>query len=171
MQGLQSIDLIAAAVLGVAALRGLFKGLIREFFSILALAAAVIAVRLWNEPVADSLYELSVGRISQALAPWVAGMVLGVGVLVAVGTFGAVMGRGARVLGLGWADRAGGAALGIAEGALVVAFAVAVIGAAVGREHSLLSRSHSLALLEQAERVAGLGPAEPAAVAAPPPSR
>lgn len=167
MPGIHPIDLLAAIILGAAGLRGLFNGMIREVFSVVALGAAVVAVRVWNQPLADWLYDLAGGRIGPTLTPWVSGAAIGIGVVIAVGTFGAVMGRGARAVGLGWADRAGGAALGLAEGALVVGVALTVGTSLLGRTHSAFSPSRSLDLLDRFER-ATEGGSSPQ-VAAPPP--
>ena len=103
--------------------------------------------------------------------PWVAGFLLAVGVVVAVGTFGRVMRQGARAVGLGFFDRLGGAALGVAEGVLAAGLLLFVIGAALGRSHSLVATSRSFALLERAEQLTAAR-AEPAPdVAAPPQPR
>ena len=161
------IDLVAAAILGIAGLRGLFLGLIREAFSIGALAAAVVAVRAFRVPVAEWLLATSGGAISEGVAPWAAAGALGVGAIAAVTIAGRVMRIGARVAGLRWADRAGGAALGVAEGAIAAGALVLVAGALLGRAHPLLAQSRSLAALEQLERAAE--PIRAADVAAPPP--
>ena len=118
MAGLGSIDIVALAVLLLAALRGMSLGLIREVFSLGALAAAVIAVRVWNEPFAHWLQRASGNQLPHYLLPWLAGALLAVAVVAAVATFGRVMRQGARSVGLGFFDRLGGAALGVAEGAI-----------------------------------------------------
>jgi membrane protein required for colicin V production len=171
MSELQPIDLLAVAILGVAALRGLFLGLIREVFSIGALAAAVVAVRVWNEPFADWLIRASDHQLGGVTARWVAGALIAVGAIAGVGTFGKVMGQGARAVGLGWFDRAGGAALGVAEGAIATGALLLVIGSVLGRGHELLVSSRSLALLERFERVADVRSLVGPDVAAPPPER
>ena len=51
------VDVIALAVLAVAVLRGLWIGLVREVFSIAALAAAILAFRALREPVAAVIAE------------------------------------------------------------------------------------------------------------------
>ena len=71
-------------------------------------------------------------------------------------------------MGLGLADRLAGAAIGAAEGALVVGVALFAAVLLVGRAHPLLADSRVLASFERAERVArGERPA-PTDVAAPP---
>lgn len=164
----RSVDLVVAAILGVAVLRGLFLGLIREAFSIGALAAACVAVRVWDAPFAAFLARVTGGELGEAAAPWVAGAALGAGAIAAVALLGRLIHRGARAAGLGWADRVGGAALGLAEGTLVAAVLLVGAIAVLGRESDLLAGSRSLAALERLEHVAAQRDAA-SDVAAPPP--
>ncbi len=171
MAGWEAIDLGVLVILLIAALRGLSLGLIREAFSIGALGAAVIAVRVWNEPFTKWLQEESRGAVSVGVAPWLAGALLAVGVVVAVGIFGRVMRQGARAVGLGWFDRLGGAALGVAEGALAASLLLFLIGGFLGRDHAVLQASRSFAWFERAEQIAGTPALLEPDVAAPPRKR
>ena len=161
------IDLVAAAILGIAGLRGLFRGLIRETFSFGSLAAAYVAVRMFRIPVGQWLFVNSQGAISEGAAPWVAAGLLVVAAIAAVTIASRLVRVGARVAGLRWADRAGGAALGVAEGAIAAGALVLIAGAILGRGHPLLAESRSLAALERLEQAAGTTVS--ADVAAPPP--
>jgi len=157
------VDLAAAGVLAVAVLRGLWIGLVREAFSIAALAAAVFAVRYFAEPLADDL------AASYALDPLVATAIAGAGVAVAsilvVAGIGLLIRRLLRFSGLGFADRLGGGVLGAAEGALFVAVLMFGAVTVVGRSDPLLAGTRTLAAYERLERwVAG----NPASV--PPPA-
>jgi len=168
MAGLGPIDIVAFAVLLIATLRGMSLGLIREVFSLAALAAAVIAVRVWNEPFGHWLQRASGNQLPHYLVPWLAGGLLAAGVIAAVATFGRVMRQGARAVGLGFFDRLGGAALGVAEGALAAGVLLFAIGGVLGRNHALVATSRSFELLERAEQIASAR-AEPGPdVAAPP---
>jgi membrane protein required for colicin V production len=169
--GLGPIDFLALAILVIAALRGLSLGLIREAFSLGALAAAVVAVRVWNEPFTHWVQNATRGMLPFDLAPWIAGGFLALGVIAAVGIFGRVMRQGARAVGLGFFDRLAGAALGAAEGALAAGVLLFVIGGVLGRDHALLQGSRSFALLERAERVVAAAPRLTPDVAAPPRQR
>ncbi len=156
--------------MGAAILRGLYLGLIREAFSLAALAAAAFAVHVWVHPLSDWLVRESDGRVGSALAPWLAGASLALAVIAAVGILGRLIGRGARAVGLGWADRAGGAALGFAEGAIVLGLLFTVVSGAIGRHHAFLEDSKSFAVFEQFVRVAGVEPPWVEQVSSPPPS-
>jgi len=166
MAGLVPIDLLALVILLIAALRGLSLGLIREAFSIGALAAAVIAVRVWNEPFMRWLQNSSDGGLPADLAPWISGGLLAMVVIASVAIFGRVMRQGARAVGLGWFDRLAGAALGAAEGALAAGLLLFAIGSALGPSHMLLAHSRSYALLERVRQSPALSATD---VAAPPP--
>jgi len=169
MAGLGPIDMVALAVLLIAALRGMSLGLIREVFSLGALAAAVIAVRVWNEPFAHWFQRVS--GLPHYLVPWLAGALLAAGVVTAVAMFGRLIRQGVRGVGLGFFDRLGGAALGVAEGALAAGVLLVMIGGVLGRGHSLVANSRSFALLERAERLTAAREAPRPDVAAPPRAR
>ncbi len=169
MGDVQSVDIVVGAILGVALLRGVFLGLIREAFSIAALGGACIAVRFYAGPFADWLGGVTGQRIPEEFTPWVAGALLAVATVAVVAFAGRLLRRGAQAAGLGWADRAGGAVLGTAEGALVAAILLVVAVAALGRDHPFVAESRSLAALQKIEQLAEDRDIASLDVAAPPP--
>ncbi len=167
MDSVAPADLVVGAVLGLAVLRGLLLGLVREAFSIAALAAGCLAGRWLHAPVARQL-DPWLGEALGAALPWVAGAGVALAALVAVVWLGRLVKRGVRWAGLGWADRAGGALLGAAEGALVASVLLLLAAAVLGRNHPELARARSFETVERLERLArGAGPD----VAAPPAAR
>ena len=138
-------------------MRGVLRGLLRETFSIASLAAACLMVTLFYGDAAEWLLRVTQGRIGEISAPWIGGALLGVITIGVITLLGRVMRKGARFAGLGWADRTGGAVLGTAEGVLVGAVIVSLLGYAIGRDHPLLVRSRSLEALQQLEHVAHTG--------------
>ncbi len=163
------VDLLALCVLSIAVLRGLFLGLIREAFSLAAIGGACVAVRWFADPAAVWLEAQSGGRIGELAAPWVAGAGVAIAAAAAVAITGRLLRRGARAVGLGMIDRAGGALLGAVEGALVIAVLLVLATTVIGRNHPLFAKTRSLAALERVESVA-VGVRD-TGVAAPPPSR
>jgi uncharacterized membrane protein required for colicin V production len=141
-------------VLGIAVLRGLFLGLIREAFSLAAIGAACVAVRWFATPAAAELERATDGRVGDLAAPWIAGAGVAIAAAAAVAILGRVLRRGARAVGLGLVDRAGGALLGAAEGSLVIAVLLVIGTAVLGRDHPVLEGTRSLAALERVEAVA-----------------
>jgi membrane protein required for colicin V production len=156
---LPTIDAVCLALLVVAGLRGLWIGLVREAFSLAALAAALVAVRLWLAPVARWLAleagSLGVGPVASR---WLAGALLAAGTIALVAIAGRIVRGGVRAAGLGLADRLAGGGLGAAEGALAAGLLLLALAAALGADHPLLAGSRSLELLERAQRVAGAAP-------------
>lgn len=157
MGGLAPIDLAALAILGIAALRGMFLGLVRESFSLASLGVAYAAVLLYTRPIAAWLEAFTHGRVGTLVAPWLAGggiMILGIAGTVVLGRLGK---RGARMAGLGWIDRAGGVVLGSAEGLLVVGVVLSIAGALLGNEHPAIARSRSVAAFHRLQAYAATG--------------
>jgi membrane protein required for colicin V production len=170
MQGIEPIDILVGAVLSIAALRGLFLGLIREAFSLAGIASGYLVVRLFARPVADWLLNVSGGDVPAALAPWLAGAGLFIFTVAVVTFAGRVLRKGVRAVGLGIADRLGGAVLGVAEGAVVVALLLALVGRAVGWDHPALADTRTVAALAQLDLM-GPQAGQPTSVdvASPPP--
>ncbi len=153
--------------MGLACLRGLWIGGVREAFSLAAIAAACLSVRFGTLPLATWLLRESPLELAPLAARLFAGVVLALATVLAVGSLGRWLRRGLRAAGLGLADRLVGGLLGAAEGALLVALAVLAVGGLLGLEHPLLRESRVVAALDTARQ--GLRSATPD-VAAPSPS-
>jgi membrane protein required for colicin V production len=161
------IDRVALGIVAIAALRGLWIGLLREAFSIGALAAAFVAVKLWTDPATAWLlthapFDLS---ISDRQARFVGGALVGLSAALVVVALGGFVRKRVHATSLGILDRVLGGALGGAEGALVVAVALVGVIAFVGPRHEVLAGSRSVDLLARARLLADELPD----VAAPPP--
>lgn len=158
MQGVElaPVDLALLALLGLALLRGALRGLLLEAFSLGSIAVAVIAVRALASPFGRWLQHASEARIAEWLAPWLAGALLALTAIALTTALGRFLRSSARAVGLGWADRAGGALLGAAEGALVVAAVLAVLGRLLGSGHDSLEGSLTAQILRRFERPAPL---------------
>ncbi len=139
------LDGIVLTVILAALARGLFIGLVREGFSMVALASAVLITRATAPTAGVWLNERTGGQIGELAAPWVAGFVIALATAAAMGLVGRLARKGVRLAGLSWFDRVGGGALGLAEGVLVSA--LVVLGAVwiVGRDHPGVADSRSLA--------------------------
>jgi membrane protein required for colicin V production len=155
LEGLGVVDLVALTILAIAVIRGLFRGLIGEAFSLGALAAACLAVRFGAGPSAAWLVDATGGEIGQSAAPWITGAAIGVFTIAAVAWFGRLLKRGASAAGLGWADRLGGGALGAAEGALAVALVLVAATWFLGRDHPALEGSRSMETFAQVQAAVG----------------
>lgn len=147
------LDGVVGSVLIAALARGLYIGLVREGFSMAALAGAVIVTRASVGPASEWLVETTGGQVGAIAAPWIAGGVIALATITAVGLLGRIMRRGLQLAGLSWADRMGGAALGLAEGSLVAVVVVLCAIWLVGRDHPSVARSRSLAVYDEVQKV------------------
>ena len=154
MEGVAPVDAAVAVIVAIAVARGLFRGLIRETFSVAALGGACLAVKAFNPQLTPWLEEISQGQIGPLVAPWLSGALIAFATVIGVVMIGRVMRKSARWAGLGWADRAGGAVLGAAEGALVVGILLVLVSNLLGRTHPVLAQTRSLAALEELEQIA-----------------
>ena len=148
---LAPVDYIVLAICTIALLRGLVRGLLRETFSIASLAVAVVAVKLLSADVADWIMRWTGGEVGEMTAPWLAGTLVGIAAIGVTTLGGRFLRSGAKAAGLGWADRAGGALLGTAEGFLLAGVLVWALGSVAGREHPLLADSRSLEVFRELE--------------------
>lgn len=173
MDSFSTLDAAIAAIMALGAARGLFVGMIREGFSIAAIGAAVLGARYGGAPVGAWLDKATAGEIGGGAGMWIGGIACAVFAGILVGTLGRYLRRGARIVGLGMADRIGGAAVGAAEGALVAA--VVIVGAtwAFGREHPAVYGSYSVAVFDEMRTAVETGelPDLPAVSSGPPPRR
>jgi membrane protein required for colicin V production len=162
------VDAAAAAILAVALLRGLWIGLVREAFSLAGLAAACLAVRFGSSDAAEALGALSPWPMAPLAAKILAGAILAVAAVLAVGLLGRLVRGGLHRAGLGALDRLGGGMLGAAEGALLLAVLVLGATALLGPTHPWLADSRAVALVQEARERAASPPGH---VAAPPPDQ
>jgi membrane protein required for colicin V production len=161
-----AFDALALGVVALAALRGLVRGLVREAFSLAALAAACVAVRLFAGPAGEELEQAS--GLTSPLATAAAGAAIALAAIAAFALAGRIARRLLGAAGLGLADRLGGGALGAAEGALLVAIALGAVAWTLGPDVPWLRGSRSAAAFDEVQRLAERLPEPLPDVAAPP---
>jgi membrane protein required for colicin V production len=140
------IDLAVVGVLALAILRGLLNGVVREVFSLAALAAAVLAFRALRAPVAAEIAART--QWDPLIATAAAGGLVVIGALVFVTLTGAIVRRLVSAAGLTLVDRLGGAALGAVEGLLVVGLALFGATEVLGARDPLLAGSRAVEIFD-----------------------
>jgi uncharacterized membrane protein required for colicin V production len=117
---MNSVDLALALLLLLCALRGYWRGIFREGFGLIALAAGVVTAALLTPLATVTAHEYL------HLPPWFETGMIFVGIFVLVHTVvnlsGVVFDRLARGLPFRVLSRMAGAALGVLKGAAVLAF-------------------------------------------------
>lgn len=141
------IDGIALAIVGLACLRGLWIGLIREGLSLATVGLATIATRLYVDPLAVWLTEKTASELTGRTALWIAGVLIVVTTIAVLAIASRLLQRGAEAAGLGWADRMGGGALGIAEGGIVASILVVIALWIVGPDHAATRDARSVEIV------------------------
>jgi membrane protein required for colicin V production len=127
--------LVIACVLVVV---GMMKGLVRILIGIAALIAAFAVAARFHQPLADQLGWIEIQNGALMLLSW---GLLFVGVILAGAIAGHVMRRVLKAAMLSWADRLGGAALGLVAAALIAALIVLPLVAYTPYGESLLTGS------------------------------
>jgi uncharacterized membrane protein required for colicin V production len=156
VEELRTLDAVAAAVLGLALLRGVWIGGVREAFSLAGLAASVWVVRSWRLPAGAWLATHSPFEMTELAARVVAAAGLGAGTIAVVAVLSRLVRRGVRGAGLGLVDRLGGALLGTLEGSIVAGALVYGGILLLGRDDEALAGTRSLAAFEWAESAVGI---------------
>lgn len=164
-----SLDLVVLTILGLSVARGLWRGLVREAFSLGALAAASFVVWRFEGPAAAALSGFAGDALPALAARSLAVVGLAVATFAGVAALQRVARRSVAAAGLGLLDRLAGGAVGALEGGLLVALAIAGTQALLGADHALLSRSRSAAVVARVWTQITPPDAKPGDVAAPAP--
>ncbi len=154
-----AIDAAVVAVMFLAIARGVFIGMIRESFSVAAVGAVVIGAVYGSGPTGVWLDNATGGEIGGTAAKILGGVGAGILSGIFVGTAGRYLRRGARIAGLGMADRAGGALVGAAEGAVIAVLMLAGASRMFGAEHPVVFNAYSVAVLEEIQTAIETGAA------------
>jgi membrane protein required for colicin V production len=143
------LDWIALTLVGLACLRGVWIGLIREGLSLATVGLATIATRLYVAPVSQWLSAQTGGELTGRTSLWIGGVLIVVATIVVLAIVGRLIRRGAEAVGLGWADRVGGGALGMAEGAIVASILVVIALWIVGPDHETTRGAQSVEIVQR----------------------
>ena len=149
--GLPVLDLIVGAVMALAVVRGFFVGMIREGFSVAAIGAVVLGMIYGAQPAGLWIDQATAGEVGGQPAKWIGGAICGVLAGIGVGALGRYLRRGARIVGLGMADRVGGSAIGAAEGALISTLVIVGAMRAFGPEHPAVFNAYSVAVMDEVQ--------------------
>ncbi|WP_176256813.1 CvpA family protein [Derxia lacustris] len=119
-----SIDWLIVGALGLSLAVALWRGLVREVFSLVGWIAAVIAVFFWAPLMAAALpADWNPGARMMA-----GGLIVFLGVMISSSLLGRLLAGALRAAGLGVVDRLLGAVFGLLRGLLAVALLIFVLG-------------------------------------------
>jgi len=121
-----AFDLAVLAVIGLSAMLGLWRGVIREVFALSAWIAALILAWMYGEPAAQLLPQLAGPVWLRQLTGY---CLVFLAVFVTLSVIGHLFAQLTRAIGLGYVDRSLGLMFGVLRGGLVVALLVLLAGA------------------------------------------
>lgn len=127
--------LVMACILIVV---GMAKGLVRILIGLAALVAAFALAARYHQPLANRLSVLDIGFEPRSLISYV---VIFLGVMLAGGIVAWVLRKVIKAAMLSWADRIGGAALGLVAALLIAALLVLPLVAYSPWSERVLARS------------------------------
>ncbi len=113
---MSAFDWLLIAILAISVVQAFFRGLVLALFSIFGLAAGILLAG-WNYPVLAPYLQRFLS--SPAVANAAAFLLIAIGVMVIVAIAGRLLHNAAHAIGLGFFNRLGGAAFGLARGWLV----------------------------------------------------
>lgn len=132
------LDIIFLILIGVSVMYSLIRGLIREVFSFLAIILGFFGASYGYSRVAEWLKEW----VKQETVAQILGFaVLFLLVALGVSLLGTLLSKVVHKGGLGWADRAGGAAFGFLKAILLIAIILLVLTAFLPPKSKLLLES------------------------------
>lgn len=111
---MNQVDAAVLLILGLAAVRGYVRGILRESFGVLGLVGGIVAGLAYSQQLSDVL--VSRGFLRGVEAPFVAAPMLFVGVYLVATILGLLAHRLAKTFFLGGLDRIGGIAFGLVRG-------------------------------------------------------
>ena len=117
MSFLQITDLIILGFGAIMALIGLFKGLTKQIFSILALAGAVACVIFFSRPIINLFADFDTMEMSTKCIYY---LVIFVVVFLVIRIVGGIISKGTEKSPLGLVNRILGLAWGLAQAAIIV---------------------------------------------------
>ena len=123
---MNAFDGIVAVIGALLVLLGFAKGAARISLGLLALVAGFFVATRFQDPVAARIVKVGIGAGAATVLSWA---VLYLGTVTAGGFVGWAFSRALRAVKLGWADRIGGASIGIVAAALFAAALVHVLAA------------------------------------------
>jgi len=138
MVGVNFFDVFVALVAACLVILGFAKGAARISLGLIALVAGFFVATQFQDPVADAWLRVGVGAGPAAILAW---GVLYVGTVIAGGLLGGLLARALKVVKLAWADRIGGASLGIVAASMFAATLVHLLATAPTLGPRVMGRS------------------------------
>ncbi|MFM1897260.1 MAG: hypothetical protein RLZZ385_2334 [Pseudomonadota bacterium] len=142
------VDIAILSVTGISFLFGLWRGLVKEVFSLLTWVAALFVARVYSEHLAPLLQGLLEGDTTRYVAAFA---ILFIITMMAGTVLNHFMGKLLNSTGMKFTDRLLGGAFGVARGMIIVMVAIFLSGTFVSESEPWLQSRlipHGVAMIE-----------------------
>ena len=156
---MNGLDYLILAAIGLGALFGSARGILRIASSLIALVAAVYMAALYSQ--AAGAYLTRAFSVRPATGATLGYIVIFLAVMVIVAWGGGKLAQLIRAVHMSWADRLGGAVVGAALGALLAALLVVIATVTLPADTSLVRQSQlAPRVLDYSHDLAGFIPVQ-----------
>lgn len=124
LSGMNWTDIAILAVIGMSCLYGLWRGLVREVFSLVTWVAALIVARLYSSTLAPLLNGVFEGETTRYVAAFT---LLFIATIIVGSLLTHVLSKLLTLAGLKFTDRLLGAVFGVARGGIIVMLLIFVL--------------------------------------------
>jgi membrane protein required for colicin V production len=132
------LDVILIVVIAFSSVYGLFKGLVKEVISILALIIGLIGASRLFEKVSPLFKDLGLG---EQVARILSFIILFIAIFVALILIGKLIHKLVHTVFLGWLNRLGGIGFGFIRGVIVSAIIIMILTMILSEKAPILSES------------------------------
>jgi len=156
---MNGLDYLILAAIGLGALMGAGRGILRIASSLIALVSAFYLAAVYDKPAGDQLARAF--SLKPATGATLGYIVIFLTVMIVVAWGGSKLAQLIRAVHMSWADRLGGAVVGAAMGALVSALVVVIATATLPADTAVI-RDSQLAprVLDYSHDLAGFVPVQ-----------
>jgi membrane protein required for colicin V production len=132
------LDVILIVVIAFSSVYGLFKGLVKEVISILALIIGLIGASRFYEGASSLLKDLGLGEQAARILSFI---ILFIVIFVALILIGKLIHKFVHAIFLGWLNRLGGIGFGFIRGIIVSGIIIMILTIILSEKAPILSES------------------------------
>jgi membrane protein required for colicin V production len=132
------LDWVFIIIIGVSAIYGLFKGLVKEVISLLAVIIGLIVASRFYMGASPLLIDLGLGEQAAKILSF---FILFIIIFIAIVLIGRLIHRFVHAIFLGWLNRLGGIGFGFFRGVIVSSIIIIVLTITLSEKAPILNQS------------------------------
>jgi membrane protein required for colicin V production len=132
------LDVIFIVLIGISAIYGLVKGLVKEVISLLAVIIGLILTSRFYEGISPLLRDLGLGEQAAKILSF---FILFIIIFIVIVLIGRLIHKFVHAIFLGWLNRLGGAGFGFIRGIVVSSIIIIILTITLSEKASILTQS------------------------------